>query len=99
MHLKPADPGDLVCVFLGGRTSYIIRDVGSGRCQFIAECYVTGPMNGEAMEDVENGKYTLEDITLECQDNQSSGRPPDTDVKSSQNTMRHSNFVSGEQDT
>ncbi len=44
------EPGDLVCVFLGGRTPFIIRPVGQ-KYKFVGECYVHGIMHGEALEE------------------------------------------------
>ena len=44
------EPGDLVCVFLGGRTPFIIRPVGE-KYEFVGDCYLHGIMQGEAMEE------------------------------------------------
>ncbi len=44
------EPGDLVCVFLGGKTPYIIRPVDQ-KYKFVGECYVRGIMHGEALEE------------------------------------------------
>ena len=44
------EPGDLVCVFLGGRTPFIIRPVDQ-KYKFVGECYVHGIMHGEALEE------------------------------------------------
>ena len=44
------EPGDLVCVFLGGRTPFIIRPVGE-KYQFVGDCYVHGIMQGQALEE------------------------------------------------
>lgn len=50
--LGPAamQPGDVVAVFLGGPTPYVLRPVGDGSRKYmlVGECYVYGVMNGEA---------------------------------------------------
>ena len=43
-------PGDLVCVFLGGRTAFIVRPVDQ-KFKFVGECYLHGIMHGEALEE------------------------------------------------
>ena len=44
------ESGDLVCVFLGGMTPFIIRPVDQ-KYKFVGECYVHGIMHGEALEE------------------------------------------------
>ena len=44
------ESGDLVCVFLGGITPFIIRPVGQ-KYKFVGECYLHGIMQGEALEE------------------------------------------------
>lgn len=44
------ESGDLVCVFLGGITPFIIRPVDQ-KYKFVGECYVHGIMHGEAFEE------------------------------------------------
>ena len=44
------EPGDLVCVFLGGSTPFIIRPVDQ-KYKFVGECYLHGIMQGEALEE------------------------------------------------
>ena len=44
------EPGDLVCVFLGGTTPFIIRPVDQ-KYKFVGECYLHGIMQGEALEE------------------------------------------------
>lgn len=56
---------DLVYIFLGANTPFIIRPVTENHYQLISECYVNGLMYGEAMEGLKDGKYVLEDITLD----------------------------------
>jgi hypothetical protein len=43
------EPGDLVCVLLGGRTPYILRPAEGRKYRFIGECYLHGIMYGEAL--------------------------------------------------
>ncbi|VUC22235.1 unnamed protein product [Clonostachys rosea] len=42
--------GDLVCVFVGGETPFIIRPTGRETYTIIGECYIDGIMDGEAIE-------------------------------------------------
>ena len=44
------ESGDLVCVFLGGLTPFIIRPVDQ-KYKLVGECYVHGIMHGEALEE------------------------------------------------
>ena len=44
------EPGDLVCVFLGARTPFIVRPVGE-KYEFVGDCYLHGIMQGEALEE------------------------------------------------
>ena len=44
------ESGDLVCVFLGGRTPFIIRPVDR-KYKFVGDCHVHGIMHGEALEE------------------------------------------------
>ncbi|KAI9730858.1 MAG: hypothetical protein M1834_005576 [Cirrosporium novae-zelandiae] len=53
-------PGDLICVFLGGCVPWVIRKEGK-EYALIGECYVDGFMDGEAME---SEYLTVEDIIL-----------------------------------
>lgn len=59
-----AEEKDSICIFLGGRVPFVIRPKADGQYQFIGECYVHGLMDGEAMNDLEVGKYRVEEITL-----------------------------------
>ena len=38
-----------MCILLGGKVPYILREVGPGEHYFLGECYVHGIMDGEAM--------------------------------------------------
>jgi heterokaryon incompatibility protein (HET) len=54
---------DILCVLFGGATPMILRPEG-GQHRFIGECYVYDLMNGEAIDDWHNGKYTTEIFQL-----------------------------------
>jgi hypothetical protein len=54
-------PGDVICVFLGGRTPYILRQREDSNYDLVGEAYVHGIMYGEFME----GNPDLEMITLQ----------------------------------
>ena len=51
MGLAPwnAKAGDYVYVFKGGKTPFLLRDIGNDGFQFVGEAYVYGIMAGEAM--------------------------------------------------
>lgn len=66
---KKTKIGDEVWIFLGASLPFILRktDEMDGTRQvrrFIAPAYVHGIMEGEAMEDLEKGKYKLETVAL-----------------------------------
>jgi hypothetical protein len=54
-----AKSGDQVCVIFGCRQPVILRPVGA-YYQFIGVCYVLGFMEGEAVQDVKDGKRRVE---------------------------------------
>lgn len=54
------EPGDLVCVLLGGRTPYVLRPAGGNKYKFLGECYLHGIMYGEALSE----GYNAEKLTL-----------------------------------
>jgi hypothetical protein len=56
--------GDCVCIFLGGRTPFVIRPTTRKRCRLIGESYIHGIMDGEAMENLTGGTYYLETISI-----------------------------------
>ena len=72
--LAPAatQPGDLVCILLGGRVPYIVRktvdtdapkkiaDMHCTTYKFVGDAYVQGIMNGEAVQDLESDDECLE---------------------------------------
>ncbi len=53
------EPGDLVCVFLGGRTPYILRPAKEHKYRFVGECYFHGIMYGEALDEGLAGEKLL----------------------------------------
>lgn len=61
-HTKP---GDLICVFYGGDTPYILRkDPAADTFEFIGEAYVHGLMYGEALEMQDQGLVSETAITI-----------------------------------
>jgi hypothetical protein len=44
---------DLVCIFFGGEVPFLVRRVDDNRFRLLAECYVHGVMDGEAMSNLE----------------------------------------------
>jgi hypothetical protein len=55
--------GDLVCVVLGCDVPLILRPIGDYH-ELIGDCYVDGIMEGQAMADLDAGKYKLEIFDL-----------------------------------
>ena len=49
--------GDIVCVFLGGDTPFILRPKDTGEYTFIGEAYVDGIMDGETLLGILADKY------------------------------------------
>lgn len=47
---ESVEVGDIVCVFLGGKLPYILRERADGKFRLIGEAYVHGIMYGEAWE-------------------------------------------------
>lgn len=58
-----ARKGDLVCLFIGALTPFVIRPKTDGIYQLIGECYIHSMMNGEILE-LPNFDERLEDIIL-----------------------------------
>ncbi|KAJ3480000.1 hypothetical protein NLG97_g8173 [Lecanicillium saksenae] len=55
-----ADVGDVVCIFYGGKTPYVIRPTGIGTYSLIGEAYVHGIMYGEFLKgDPPSEAFTL----------------------------------------
>lgn len=53
--------GDLICIFYGGKTPYVIRPIDENYYTFIGECYIHGMMHGEVLhvDDVEEKEFWL----------------------------------------
>ena len=56
--------GDMVCVLLGGDTPFVLRPLGNGEWHFVAEAYVHGLMDGEAMEKVAIDKFDYQEFSI-----------------------------------
>ncbi len=51
--------GDRVCVFLGARTPFVVREKPGGKWGFVGKCFVHGIMFGEAVKEGINTNGTL----------------------------------------
>ncbi|KAK0721971.1 heterokaryon incompatibility protein-domain-containing protein [Lasiosphaeria miniovina] len=61
-----AQAGDVVCVFLGGETPFVLRPGNGGRYKLLRQCYLHGFMMGEAIAHAcHTGILRLEEIKLE----------------------------------
>ena len=58
MAHSDVEEGDLICVLFGGHVPFVLRKSGPERFTFISECYIHGIMDGEAMKDYQQGRYT-----------------------------------------
>lgn len=47
---KATQPGDVIYIFLGGATPFVVRVLDDGDIRFVGECFVLGLMHGEAVE-------------------------------------------------
>lgn len=61
--------GDEIWIFMGARTSSVLRkldevDGDKKVYRFIGSAYLHGVMKGESMEDLEKGKYELQNLAL-----------------------------------
>ena len=65
MCLAPGEtqPGDQICVLLGGHVLYILRPTRES-WSFVGECYVHGLMDGEAISLLANGTFELQEFTI-----------------------------------
>ena len=59
----PSD-GDCVCVLFGGDTPFILRPKDNSEWQFIAEAYVHGIMDGEALAHHDRQGFEAEEFVL-----------------------------------
>ncbi|KAI0400152.1 heterokaryon incompatibility protein-domain-containing protein [Xylaria palmicola] len=60
-----SEPGDRVCVLLGGDVPFVIRPTGRGTYTVVGECYVDGVMDGEIFEGQDIETEPLEAIHFE----------------------------------
>ena len=56
--------GDCVCILLGGDTPFVLRPKGRGEWQLVAEAYVHGIMDGEAMARAAEEGFEFQDFAL-----------------------------------
>jgi hypothetical protein len=64
--LAPSEtqPGDWICVLLGGHVIYVLRSV-EGSLYFVGECYVHGFMDGQAMDFLKNETCKLQKFVID----------------------------------
>ncbi len=60
---EAAQEGDQLCVFMGGRTPFVIRPIKENY-QLIGACYVHGIIYGEAMVDLGKQCREFRDFVL-----------------------------------
>ncbi|KAI0442937.1 heterokaryon incompatibility protein-domain-containing protein [Xylaria telfairii] len=58
-------PGDRVCVLLGGEVPFIVRPTGRGTYTLVGECYIDGIMDGETFSGEDFKPEVLETIHFE----------------------------------
>ncbi|KAI0467724.1 heterokaryon incompatibility protein-domain-containing protein [Xylaria cf. heliscus] len=58
-------PGDHICVLLGGEVPFVIRPTGRGTYTLVGECYIDGIMDGETFDGEHFKAELLETISLE----------------------------------
>ncbi len=59
-----AKPGDLICIFVGAQTPFLVRQVGGNgmgdqRYELVGECYVHGIMDGEVVSEEDLQTFIL----------------------------------------
>jgi hypothetical protein len=64
MAPEEARGGDQICIMLGGEVPFVLRMDDNGHYRFIGECYVHGIMDGVAMNEVEEGRVSLQDLII-----------------------------------
>jgi hypothetical protein len=64
VNIHDTAKGDIISVLLGGATPFVLKPASNNRYKVIGKCYVHGMMDGEAMDDLADGKYKLQDITM-----------------------------------
>ncbi|KAI0966065.1 heterokaryon incompatibility protein-domain-containing protein [Xylaria arbuscula] len=60
-----SQPGDRICVLVGGEVPFVIRLTGRGTYTLVGECYLDGVMDGETFVGGRIEPQLLEDIHLE----------------------------------
>lgn len=60
---EAAQEGDMICIFMGGMTPFVIRPAG-GNYKLIGACYVHGIMHGEAVTECEKINQKVQDFIL-----------------------------------
>lgn len=58
------EPGDHICVLLGGHVLYVLRPAGES-FHLVGECYVHGFMDGQAMDLLRNGTCELQRFVID----------------------------------
>lgn len=56
--------GDIVCVLFGCDMPVVLRKKAKNRYGFVGACYAHGVMQGEAMRDLADGKYTATEFLI-----------------------------------
>jgi hypothetical protein len=56
--------GDLICILFGSDMPVVLRKNPENHYVFIGLCYVHGIMDGEAINDFANGKYTVTEFWI-----------------------------------
>jgi hypothetical protein len=56
--------GDIVCVLFSCDMPVVLRKRAKENYVFLGECYAHGIMEGEAMKDFVNGKYSVEELHI-----------------------------------
>jgi hypothetical protein len=58
-----AKESDLICILLGGQTPFVLRR-RNGQHYLVGACYVHWMMDGQAMKELQKGKYHLQDFVI-----------------------------------
>ncbi|KAH6699937.1 hypothetical protein BKA64DRAFT_714229 [Cadophora sp. MPI-SDFR-AT-0126] len=59
------EPSDIIAIFAGAKVPYVLRAFkDQDKYSLIGECYVHGLMEGEAFEELEQGKRKLETFAV-----------------------------------
>ncbi|KAI0403147.1 heterokaryon incompatibility protein-domain-containing protein [Xylaria palmicola] len=64
MAPRTAQLGDSIFILKGCNAPLILRPAGNGTYSVIGECCVDGVMHGEAMRDLEAGRYQLDTVVI-----------------------------------